>query len=78
MKHRKFTHIMALLAVLLFFIPEANLVGADSLAHDSINLPSTFFHNENQGCSNLDVVFIVDQSWAMSAPGTQEAVDPVE
>jgi len=32
----------------------------------------------SQDCSNLDVVFIVDQSWAMSAPGTQEASDPID
>lgn len=31
----------------------------------------------SQDCANLDVVFIVDQSWSMSAPGTQEAADPI-
>lgn len=39
------------------------------------------FYNSNsapQDCSNLDVVFIVDQSWTMSAPGTMEAADPLK
>jgi hypothetical protein len=32
----------------------------------------------NQNCANLDVVFLVDQSFGMSAPGTVEASDPLD
>jgi hypothetical protein len=52
-------------------------VFSDVSANGLVPNSSTSFVVENQGCSNLDVVFIVDQSWAMSAPGTSEAVDPL-
>lgn len=37
---------------------------------------SSTFNSTPQDCASLDVVFIVDQSWTMSAPGTMEAADP--
>lgn len=52
-------------------------VFSDVSANRLVPNSSTSLVVENQGCSNLDVVFIVDQSWAMSAPGTSEAVDPL-
>lgn len=77
MQYHKTTHVMIWL-VIIAFIFIANPVAAGAITHDSSAPLPQSTEGENQGCSNLDVVFIVDQSWAMSAPGTQEAADPLE
>lgn len=76
MKRRKFNQVMAFLAMLFYVAPVITPVWANSLSQD--NKSGSLAQEANQGCSNLDVVFIVDQSWAMSAPGTQEATDPLK
>jgi hypothetical protein len=78
MEYRKITRVVAWFAIIIFVIIAINPVSAGSLSQKSSIIPLALSAEENQGCSNLDVVFIVDQSWAMSAPGTQEAVDPLD
>lgn len=78
MKHRTFTRVVALLAMLFFVAPVVTPVSANSLPPEfNRSILEPLVKETNQTCSNLDVVFIVDQSWAMSAPGTQEASDPL-
>jgi len=75
MERPKLTNIIIAFAMLLAFIPALTpALAASSQSIDVSVLPLEI--EGNQDCSNLDVVFIVDQSWAMSAPGTQEAADP--
>jgi len=74
----KLANAVVVLVMLLAFFP----VGGPVLAGPSLDRGKNVLllsdQESNQGCSNLDVVFIVDQSWAMTAPGTQEAADPMD
>ncbi|GAB4539545.1 MAG: hypothetical protein Fur002_04900 [Anaerolineales bacterium] len=76
MEHSRLTNSIITLVMLLAFIPVFTpaLAASPLQSVEPSALPPA--SEGNQDCSNLDVVFIVDQSWAMSAPGTQEAADP--
>ena len=64
----------ALLIIVLAAVPVAAISPPKNGEAENLERQET----SNQGCSNLDVAFIVDQSWAMEAPGTQEATDPLK
>lgn len=77
----KKAHLVPLFLIIAFLFSPGNVFASGiEFENSASQYRQSLFQvdDDNQNCVNLDVIFIIDQSWSMSAPGTAEASDPLK